>query len=221
MYKKNSPGTAKRNLVPGVNGEAARQLMLKTIDVDKQAVTNLCNQSCDALWLEAAGVCNLTYKSIYNNNAPTPCRKPSDIGTAWRQCAGAENCKRLAFIFDYYGSVMYPRALKTTHQSQTTKHVMSMMNIVLDVNPGEMRGGQKTCIEQQYSYCAKTHKNNLLRGGWNKHHVRVNRQQGQGAKENKNWKRPKEVFFNTRSDQQNEGKRVVEKVIWGWRITNM
>ena len=27
----------------------------------------------------------------------------------------------------------------------------------------EMRGGQKTCIQQRYSYCAKTRKNNILR----------------------------------------------------------
>jgi hypothetical protein len=130
---------------------------------------------------------------------------------AWKQCAGPENRKRIAFIFDYYGSEVYRRALSTTHQEATTKHIMETMSIIMDVLPTEMRGGQKTCVQQQYSYCAKTHKNNILRVGWNKNHVRVNLEQGK-ARTNKNWKRPKEVFFNSCMNPSRPGETVVDKV---------
>jgi hypothetical protein len=171
----------------------------------------LCNQACVAMWLEAAEVCQLTYACPYKPNTRLSCRQPSEIGMAWKQCSGPANCKRMAFIFDYYGSEVYRRALSTSHQEATTKHIMATMGIQMDVRPAEMRGGQKTCVQQQYSYCAKNHKNNILRVGWHKHHVRVNLEQGK-ARTNRNWKRPKEVFFNSRRNPHLPGERVVDKV---------
>jgi hypothetical protein len=88
---------------------------------------------------------------------------------------------------------------------------METLGVVMDVLPGDMRGGQKTCIQQQHSYCAKIRKNNILRVGWQKHHVRVNLEQG-AAKTKKNWKRPKEVFFNCCIDPSSPGRLLVEKV---------
>ncbi len=155
-YKKNTHDTATRNLPPGINGEAATLQMLKAITLDKQQVTTLCNQNCVTLWLDAANVCNLTYVCPYKPNTFLPCRTPSDIGLAWKQCSDPANCKRMAFIFDYYGTEVYRRGLSTTHQDVTTNHIMTTIGIVMDVPPAAMRGGQKTCIEQQYSYCAKT-----------------------------------------------------------------
>jgi hypothetical protein len=49
----------------------------------------------------------------------------------------------MAFIFDYYGTEVYRRALSTTHQEATTRHIMTTMSIQMDVLPSEMRGGQK------------------------------------------------------------------------------
>ena len=186
--------------------------MLKAINLDKQQVTTFCNRDCVALWLEAAEVCQLTYACPYKHNTWLSCRKPSDIALAWKQCSGPVNCKRIAFIFDYYGTEVYRRAVSTTHQEATTKQIMATMGIVMDVQPTEMVGGQKTCIQQQYSYCAKNRKNNILRAGGNKHHVRVNLEQGKALRTNKNWKRPKEVFFNSRIDPNSAGEAVVEKV---------
>ena len=211
-YKTNSRDTAIRNLPPGTNGEMATVHMLTAINDDKQAVTALCNAACVALWLEAADMCKLTYACPYKADTQLSCRKASDIGLAWKQCSGPANCKRMAFIFDYYGTEVYRRALSTTHQEATTTHIMATMDIVLDVLPTEMRGGQKTCLQQQYSYCAKTHKNNILRVGWKQHHVRVNLEQGK-AERRRNWKRPKEVFFNSRRNRTIEGETpVVDKV---------
>jgi hypothetical protein len=130
---------------------------------------------------------------------------------AWKQCSGPANCKRMAFTFDCYGTEVHRRALSTTHQEATTKHIMEAMGVVMDVLPGDMRGGQKTCIQQQHSHCAKTRKNNILRVGWQKHQDRVNLEQG-AAKTKKNWKRPKEVFFNCCIDPgASPGKPLVEK----------
>ena len=210
-YKKNTHDTATRNLPPGINGEAATLSMLKAITLDKQQVTTLCNQNCVTLWLDAANVCNLTYVCPYKPNTFLPCRTPSDIGLAWKQCSDPANCKRMAFIFDYYGTEVYQRGLSTTHQDVTTNHMMTTIGIVMDVLPAAMRGGQKTCIEQQYSYCAKTLKNNILRAGWKKHHVRINLEQG-NPRPNKNWKRPKEVFFKRLLNPTIPGHAVVEKV---------
>ncbi len=185
--------------------------MLKAINLDKQEVTRLCNQDCVTLWLDAAEVCNLTYACPYKPNTRLSCRKPSEIGLAWKQCAGPTNCKRMAFIFDYYGAEVYRRAHGTTHQEATTRHITALMGIMMDVQPADMRGGQKTCIQQQYSYCAKNHKNNILRMGWNRHHVRVNLEQGK-ANTKRNWKRPKEVFFTSRPNPTIGGERAVDQV---------
>jgi hypothetical protein len=210
-YKQNTTDTAIRNLPPGTNGEMATLKMLKAINDDKQSVTALCSASCVALWLEAADVCHLTYVCPYKPNTRLLCRRPGDIGTAWKQCSGPANCKRMAFIFDYYGTEVHWRALSTTHQEATTKHIMATMNIVMDVQPAEMSGGQKTCVQQQYSCCAKNRKNNILRAGWHQHHVRVNLEQGKAGRK-PNWKRPKEVFFNSRRDPGNAEATLVEKV---------
>ncbi len=212
-YKPNTNDTAIRNLPPGTNGDAATVQMLQAINNDKEEVTALCNQRCVALWLDAADLCNLTYECPYNPNTRLSCRKPSDIGLAWKQCAGPANCKRIAFIFDYYGPEVHRRALNMTHQEATTKHVTETMGVVMDVQPSEMRRGQKTCIQQQYSLCAKNNKNNILRVGGRHHHVRVNLEKGKAAKTNKNWKRPKEVFFNSRINSgAPSGARVVDEV---------
>ena len=186
--------------------------MLHSINVEKQEVTRLCNQQCVTMWLDAAEVCQLTYECPYKLDTRLSCRKPSDIGLAWKQCSGPANCKRMAFIFDYYGTAVYRRALNTTHQDLSTRHVMATMGISLDVQPEEMSSGQKTCIQQRYIYCAKTSKNNILRVGWNIHRVRVNLEQGK-TQTKRNWKRPKEVFFNSRIDPTGQVKEsVVEKV---------
>jgi hypothetical protein len=191
--------------------------MLNAINQDKKHVTRICNQRCVSLWLAAAEVCQLTYACPYKPETRLLCRKPSEIGVAWKQASGPAACKRMAFIFDYYGSEVYRRALGTTHQEETTQHIMATMGIEMDVLPAEMRGGQKTCIEQQYSYCAKNFKNNQLRAGWNKHHVRVNLAQGK-ARTNKNWKRPKAVFFNSHNHPNIQGETLVEKVSTSGRM---
>jgi hypothetical protein len=210
-YKPNTRETAIRNLPPGTHGEAAATRMLKAIEREKEKVIKLCNQDCDELFLDAAEVCNLTYIDKYDDTR-VPCRKASHIGLAWKQCAGPENCKRMAFIFDYFGTVVYKRAFNTTHCQRTTTHVMKQMNIVMDVDPAEVRGGQRSCVEQQYSCSAKNRKNNILRGGGRKHHVRVSLQQDKATKTNKNWKRPKEVFFIERINSDFPDKKTVEKV---------
>ena len=186
--------------------------MLQTINEDKQTVTRLCNSACVAMWLDAADVCKLTFACPYKRDTQLSCRRPHDIGLAWKQCSGPDNRKRMAFIFDYYGTEVYRRALGKTHQAATSEHIMATMGVVMDVGQTEMRSGHKTCVQQQYSCSAKNGKNNILRVGWNQHHVRVNLEQGKG-RTNKNWKRPKEVFFNSRRDKNVVGEMtVVEKV---------
>ena len=51
----------------------------------------------------------------------------------------------------------------------------------------------------------------ILRAGWHQHHVRVNLEQGKAGRK-PNWKRPKEVFFNSRRDPGNAEATLVEKV---------
>jgi hypothetical protein len=210
-YKKNNRDTAIRNLTAGTNGEAATMQMLQTINRNKDEVTKFCHDSCVAMWLDAADVCNLTYLDPYRTNTRLSCRQPSDIKRAWQQCAGPDNCKRMAFIFDYYGSAIYSRALNKTHQAITTDNLLATMGIQFDVRPDEMQGGQKTCVEQQHSYTAKNAKNNILRGGGGKHKVRVNLERGKGARINPNWKRPKQVFFISRMNSNVAGEKVVEE----------
>lgn len=185
--------------------------MLQDINEDKARVTQLCSHHCVQLWLDAAMLCNLTYACPATPGRRLTCLKPRDIGLAWQQDAGTLNCKRIAFIFDFYGTEVYRRALSSTHQEATTYHIMKTLGIVMDVPPAAMRHGQKTCIQQQYSATANNTKNNILRMGGNKHHVRVNREQGP-SRTNKNWKRPKQVFFTVHTDTSNPSNTTTEKV---------
>ena len=188
-----------RNLPPGTNSDVATLKMLSAIDEDKRIVARLCTQRCVALWLDAAQVCKLTYACTYKTNTQLPCQSPHDLGVAWRQCASPENCKRMAFIFNYYGTELYRRAWGTTHQEVTTSHITETMNIVMDVGPADMLGGQRNCLQQQYSTSANTRKNNIWRSGAGQHGVRVNIEQGT-TRTKPNYKRPKETFFISRHD---------------------
>jgi hypothetical protein len=220
-YKKNNRDTAIHNLTAGTNGEAATMQMLQTINSNKEEVTKFCYDSCVSMWLDAADVCNLTYLDPFRTNTRLSCRQPIDIKRAWQQCAGPENCKWMAFIFDYCGTVIYPRALNKTQQAVTTDNLLATMGIEFDVRPNEMQGGQKTCVEQQHSYTAKNTKNNILRGGGDKHKTRVNLERGKGATNNKNRKRPKQVFFISRMNTNLTGEKVVEEVSRTKRIMGM
>jgi hypothetical protein len=94
-----------------------------------------------------------------------------------------------------------------THQEATCSKIMATINIVMDVPPSSMRHGQKTCVQQQYSSTSNVRKNNVLRAGKNYHHVRVNREQGP-TRTDRNWKRPKEVFFTVRGDKSDPEEKV-------------
>ena len=138
------------------------------------------------------------------------CRKLSDITLAWNECAGPVNCKRIAFIFDYYGSVVHQRALSTMLQTTATaSEVLRTMGIVFDVE--NLKGGSKNCVGQQFSSCSKDHKFNLFRGGCGKHRVRVNLGLGKQQTQ-KNWKRSKHIFFIYREDLERPGCEVIKTV---------
>jgi hypothetical protein len=211
-YKKNGRHTAIRNLPAGTNGEAAAMQMLQTINRDKENVSKICYDSCVAMWLDAADVCNLTYLDPFRTNTRLSCRQPIDIKRAWQQCAGPANCKRMAFIFDFFGSVIYQRALNKTHQTVTTTNLEATLGFKFDVKPNEMEAGQKTCVQQQYRYTSKNTKNNFLRMGEKKHSVRVKIERAKGATANRNWKRPKETFFISQNNTDVAGQKIVEKV---------
>ena len=185
--------------------------MLDAINEDKQRVAHLCGQQCVQLWLEAATVCEMSFECTATPGRRLACTKIHDIGLAWKQDGGPDNCKRIAFIFDFYATEVHRRAMSTTHQEATSYLVMATLGIVMDVPPESMRQGQKTCVQQLYSATSNTLKNNALRMGWHHHRTRVNLEQG-SSRTKKNWKRPKHVFFNNRQDKSDPTKTQVAKV---------
>ena len=209
--KKNNLQTATRSLPPGTNGTAAAMQMLQVINDDKKRVAQLCGQQCKQLWLEAAAVCALTFQCPSTPGRRLACQKLGDIGQAWKQDSGATNCKRIAFIFDCCGTELHRRALSSSHQEATTSYVMTMLGVDMDVQPADMRRGQKTCVQQQHGNTAHDMKNNLLRMGEQHHRGRVNIERGNvGSK--RNWKRPKHVFFTVRGDASDRSRKVEEEV---------
>ena len=174
--------------------------MLSAINRDKKAVTTLSGQQCVRLWVEAAALCEFTFECPATPGRRLACRNASDLGRAWRQDGGTRNCKRVAFIFHFYGTEVYRRALSTTHQEATAYNIMATLGVVMDVPPAEMRLGQKTCVQQQYSATSNVRKHNILRLGGKQHNVFVNLEQGDSNGEHKNWKRPKAIFFVCRKD---------------------
>jgi hypothetical protein len=209
-YKRNTPATAERSLPPGTNGSTTA--LLREINDDKKRVGLICGQQCIQLWLEAANLCDLTFECPATPGRRLACRRRHDIGVAWKQDSGPRNCKKIAFIFDFYGSEVYRRALSTTHQDATSSHVLAKLGVRMDVSTTAMTHGHKTCVQQQYGNTSKVHKNNLLRMGYNHHQVRVNRERAKVDTNKPNWKRPKHVFFTVRGDLSNPTKKVVETV---------
>jgi len=203
--------TAMLSLPPGTNGVMATSKMLKSINDDKEAVIAYIKSRCVEMWLEAAEVCQLTYECVHNSRFRQPCRKVSDIGLAWKQCGDSMNCKRMAFIFGFYTRALYQRALNQTHQAAITNGVLKSMGIVMDVRPADMPPGNKNCVQKLYSNWTKVEKENTLRGGLFRNKVRVNLGKGSGQT-NKNWKRPKQVFFIKRDDPDRPGEKLLEKV---------
>jgi hypothetical protein len=210
-YKRNSLETATRSLPPGTNSAAAALQMLATINEDKKRVALLCGQQCVDLWRDAAAVCELSFECPSTPGRRQICRTLHEIGVAWKQDCGADNCKRIAFIFDFYATEVHRRALTTTHQEATSFYIMATLGIVMDVPPEAMRQGQKTCVQQQYSSTSKIRKNNILRMGSQHHGTRVNLEQGP-TQTKSNWKRPKHVFFDNRRDPSDPTKTVVTMV---------
>ena len=188
--------------------------MLGDINRDRQCVNQLCGMACVEMWLEAASICNLTYECKYTPGRRQSCTSTGNIGIAWKQDSGSINCKRIAFIFDYYGSEVYKRAVGATHQDVTAMNVLGQLGIEIDDPTDDVRGGQKNCVQQQYSAAAKTKKNNILRIGTKANNVRVNREQGKQCSTKSNWKRPKEVFFNSTNVASELGGKRVTKVSW-------
>jgi hypothetical protein len=110
----------------------------------------------------------------------------------------AQSCHVHPRVFEFkHGTEVYKRAVSATHQDVTAKNVLAQLGIPIDEPSAEMWGGQKDCVQQQYSAAAKTKKNNILRVGTKAHRVRVNREQGKHAGTKPNWEQPKEVFFNS------------------------
>ena len=208
-YRPNTHAVAMRSLPPGTNGEVATEKLLTVINDDKERVASICTAHLAAMWLDAAEVCNLTYKCPFDSRVRQPCRKLSDITVAWTECAGSKNAKRIAFIFDYYGSVVHQRALGTTLQTATASEVLRRMGIIFDV--AHLKGGSKNCVRQQFSYCSQNQKYNLLRGGYQKHRVSVNLGLG-NQQTKKNYKRPKHIFFVYREERERPGMKVIETV---------
>jgi hypothetical protein len=214
-YKGNTVATATRSLPPGTNGTAAALQMLKDIERDKDRVITLCHKHCAELWLEAAKVCELTYECPATPGRRLVCHKTNDIGLAWKQDGGPINAKRIAFIFHYYGTEVYRRAMGTAHQDAATANILATLCVVMDVQPAEMKHGQKTCVQQMYSNTANVKKHNILRPGTWKHEVRVNLEKGKVRgtdRTHRNWRRPKDVFFMNRPDPYDPPNHEIEKV---------
>ena len=185
--------------------------MLETIDSDKQNVAHICGQELVKLWLEAASICGMTFACPHTPGRRLPCRKPTDIGLAWLQDTGPLICKQMAFIFDFYGTVVYRRAFASTHQEVTYAMVMDRLGVQMDVNPAEMTHGQKTCVQKLYSNTANVRKNNVIRLGQSQHHSRVCVAQGESGMST-NWRRPKYVFFIMRPINGDKNHKSREKV---------
>jgi hypothetical protein len=214
-YKANTAETATRSLPPGTNGTGPAALMLRSINTDQKRVAKLCGRQCVRLWVEAAAVCGLTHECPFTPGRHLTCHTPGDISMAWRQNVGAVNCKRIAFIFFYYGTEVHKMALSTPHRDATAYHIMDTLGIEMDVLPAAMRGGQKTCLQQQYSNTANNKKHNILRSGKEKHQVQVTCEEGQSqaqARTTKNWRRPKSMFFIKRQNPSDSTKLLVDKV---------
>jgi hypothetical protein len=145
----------------------------------------------------AAEITGMTYKCKYTQYV-LPCIKTRDIRMAWVQDGSAENQKRLAWMFYYYGSELYKTGIAITHGDWVEQKVMKTFNISY-VHMNALTTKQSTCVQQLYSKKMNDIRSNLMRPGPTVTHtsqIKVEQPKVDGLFR-KNYKREKTTFFST------------------------
>jgi hypothetical protein len=150
----------------------------------------------ELLWT-AADITGMTYKCKFTQYE-LACIKTKDMRVSWVQNGGADNQKRLAWMFYYYGSELYKTGVAITHGDWVEQKVMKKFNISY-VHLNALTKKESTCVQQLYSKKMNAIRSNLMRHGPTFTHtsqIKIEQPKVDGSFR-KNYKRDKTTFFST------------------------
>jgi hypothetical protein len=158
----------------------------------------------DGSWIGYANAMGLTYQE---RNTPESRQivTTNDLRQALQALPTSEKPAALYFLTGYTRDVLYSQVLwGLTHQAAVEDYAMARMNARFSTPRANMQAGHKTCVAQLYGQIYNRKRMKLQRAVLPQNITLAVGRYGEIA--NKNWKRPKHMFFvnttTTTLDQQ-------------------
>lgn len=191
----NTLAEARRSVPDGSHSTAAAEDLLQMVNREKLQCTSIMSDAIDGSWIAYANAMGLKYQQ---RNTPESRQivTISDLRWALRDVQDSELPAALYFITGYTRDVLYSQVLwGITHQAAVEDYVMDRMHAGFSTTRANMKPGHKTCVAQLYAQIYNRKRMKLQRAVLpDNTTLSVGRD---GVGKNRNWKRPKHMFFVT------------------------
>jgi hypothetical protein len=167
--------------------------LVKTLHENKADITALTRTSIQAMLIEAALACGMSFVCPYTNDTHL-CTKMKHIRKSWRQDGSPLNQLRVYFVFYFFGTEQYLRLYGLPHQDWVETHVMLNLKVRYAARGAEP---QKSAIKQLYAVLINEIRGNTLSYLHNRteHAIQVRVQRPANCNLSTNWRRNKNQFF--------------------------
>ena len=194
----NTLADARLSLPAGSHSSVDLHGILQTINRDKLQTTSLVSGAIDGSWIGYANAMGLTYQEP-NTPESRQIVTVGDLRHALKALPESERPAALYFITGYTRDVLYSQVLwGITHQAAVEDYAMERMNASFATPRSNMQAGHKTCVAQLYGQIYNRKKMKLQRSVL--HETITLSVSRYGETCNKNWKRPKQMYFvNTKT----------------------
>jgi hypothetical protein len=196
--KGNTLADARLSLPAGSHSTAETTALLACINREKLQTTSLVGAAIDGSWVGYANAMGLKYRDTHGVES-RQIVTTGDLRQALRNLPKAEQPSALYFLTGYTRDVLYPQVLwGVTHQAAVEDYAMERMHAAFLTPRTSMKAGHKTCVAQLYGQIYNRKKMKLQRAVLNDNITVAVGRYGESA--NRNWKRPKHMFFvNTKT----------------------
>ncbi len=144
-----SAAWASRNCVGKATTElSSHQAMQQRVIQEKKNAELIIASEIHQLLRNAASITGMTYCCKLTQHT-LACINIKDIRQSWVQDGSNANLQRLAWMFYYYGSVIHPFGMSSTHGEWVESKVLATFNVTY-AHLGDLPIGQRTCVQQLY-----------------------------------------------------------------------
>jgi len=187
------------------NTLSSHKAMQLIVMEDKRLAGELITQELHELIRNAATITGMKYCDRLTSHS-LACVNSRDVRRSWSQDGSAANLQRLAWMFYYYGTIVYKVGCGKTHGEWVEKKVMAKLNVKY-VHLMQLDIKQATCIQQLYSQKLNAIRTNIMRRNDTFHHCSMVtcEQPKDSTIYQKHYKRPKSTFFVTANTKMENG----------------